>query len=274
MTCTGQRFVHLFTCLATSLTACNLTGAQNNFIISTDPSIWRWEASADQGVTWHSGLMDVDSSVSSVHVRAVSTFPGPSNTYFGATSLDATVTGAPGIGEADTISRSSISRGQITNNLVELAVTRFGSVLKIDDESDLLPPGIGTRWANVSQAAPFRSPPPVLGNPIICFAYELALDGTQGQRIVSAQFPIDREYGLNSPIVHLFRANDFNEIWNIYVHPLVQQNLVLNVVPSPCSLMLLALSVVSMRNRTGSAAVTNSPPTAPSTPPQSQSHHR
>lgn len=205
--------------------------AQVNFIISDIPARWYWEASSDQGQTWHRDSLQVSADTPSVRVRGVCEFPGPPNTYFGGAIFDATLTGIGGSGRGDAIPLASVNRCQIQNNLPQVAVSRWGATIKIDDANDNLPPGEGPYWWGSSQSAPFRGPH-VSGTPICAFEYTANLDGTQGDRRIGGIFAQEPFFGPGAWI-RLFRENDFNEVFNTYVHPAEQHELILRVVPAP-----------------------------------------
>lgn len=225
------------TCIAAL--APSLSLAQPSFIISDVPARWYWEGSADEGGSWSRDQLDVGEDASRVRVRAICEFVGPSNTYFGGASFDGVVNGSSSAGSNDTIRTVSITRGQVQNNLPELAVSRWGPALKIDYWDDHDAPGIGPYWASTSQSAPFRGPH-VSGNPLNVFEYELSLDGTLGERSISALFAIEPFFGPGGWI-RLFRENDFGEINNTYIHPVEQHGLVVRVVPTPGAITTVAM---------------------------------
>jgi hypothetical protein len=223
--------------------------AQPFFIISDIPARWYWEGSADGGGSWSRNQLEVHSASTRVRIRAICEFVGPSNTYFGGASFDGVVTGSPAIGQGDTIRAESITRGQVQNILPPLAVSRWGSSLKIDYWDDHAPPGLGPYWASTSQSAPFRGPH-VSGNPLNVFEYELHLDGTIGERSISAIFANEPFFGPGGWI-RLFRENDFNERDNTYMHPVEQHALTIRAVPAPSTVILvpIALTFLSRKRR-------------------------
>lgn len=225
--------------------------AQPNLIVSSTPAQWYWEASSDEGISWVRNSLVVSDSSTNVLVRGVCEFPGPANTYFGGAAFDATYTGLGAAGLSDRIPLSSVNRCQIPGLLPQVAVTRWGATLKIDDEVDLFPPGLGPYWWGTGQNAPFRGSH-VSGNPICAFGYTVILDGTLGDREVSAIYA--REQFGPGGWIRLFRENDRSEIDNVYLHPVEQHPLTLHVVPSTETLALtlvFGIACVPRRRRNG-----------------------
>lgn len=127
-----------------------------------------------------------------------------STVYFAQVAFDATVRAATG-GFADTVSNlgsqpSSWNYVQTTG----FSSTRFGETLKIDEARDTLASGLGPNWINPYQATPLGPPLMHAENPVEFFQFQLNLDGSLGQREISAVFATrptrpDRYIGLYQP---------------------------------------------------------------------------
>lgn len=228
------------------LFASQLVNAQS--ILRGDPANWQWQASVDNGQTWTPGLVEIAATVPRVRVRAFLTFPPPNaQSYFGGVLLDPYVQGMAGAGAADTI--TDITRGQIPYTIQHLAVMRFGNIIKIDDDFDFLPPGVGTRWAQCSQPPNNgMSPRPLFLNPVNVFEYILNLDGTQGERLVTAAWSTDTVFQLRPHFTSFVWGigNEFDQ----FRHPVIEEQLTIRVIPTSASASIFALAgVLAARRR-------------------------
>ncbi len=226
--------------VALSLTALSPACSNAQVVLQGDPATWEWQASLDNGQTWSAGAIITNQPSSSIRVRGVITFPGLEPlAYFGGILFDPYVDGLQGAGPSDTI--SAISRGQVPYTIQQLHVLRFGSRIKIDDDFDFLPPGQGTRWAQSFQGPNNgTSPTPVYLNPISVFEYTLNLDGTLGDRLVTAAWSTDTAFGYTPYMFSFIRT--FQHMGEQWRHPMTESPLTIRVIPSPASASLLVLA--------------------------------
>ncbi len=216
-------------------------------IFRGDPASWQWQGSIDNGSNWLGNRLNIDSSITSVRIRAVASFPPPfDNAYFGYVACDPYVQGLNGAGATDTI--TSIGPGQLPPNSQDLSVRRFGNLLKIDDAFDTQPPGLGSWWMQRSQSPNNgTSPTPLFFNPVTLLEFTLVLDGSQGDRLVTAAWTTDTAFG--------YRPFCVTNVWGIdhrfqqWRHPMTEEQLTIRVIPAPASTPLLVLSSIVAASR-------------------------
>jgi len=214
-------------------------------IIFDGTATWSWEASTDGGATWHRGMLEVPTSQGAVQVRSSLAFPPPptgSGGGFSTAALDGVVGGA---GPLDSV--SGLNGGNLRS--FNFVASRFGSTIKIDDPVDTLPPGLGSRWAVLTQsrAQGNRS----LANPIILLSYTLTLDGSIGDRLVEGIFRQPPGYPPGHVVsIDMGMAQEAPTL----VPFLIQEPLTIRVVPTPTTLATgtLGLAFLSRRRRAAS----------------------
>lgn len=208
----------------------------------TGEATWWWEASADNGQTWVPTLLEVPSTQSVVKVRASVAFPPDRWHYFLGAWIDQTITGVNGAGLNDTVFVTDPG----FNNQQTLASRRFGNVLKIDDVSDTAPPGEGpAQWA-IGQPG-FSAGPWTYANPVIgVIDFNLSLDGSEGDRLVSAWwrdwsvlFPNDPVVANLPPTILVANNNPFTG-QDFILPTLTINDLTIRVVPAPGVAVLFA----------------------------------
>lgn len=209
-------------------------------VIFDGTATWSWEASIDGGATWHRGMLDVPASQGLVQVRSSLAFPSPptgSGGGFSTAALDGVLSGA---GPLDSV--SGLNGGNLRS--FNFGASRFGGTIKIDDPLDTLPPGLGSRWAVLTQsrAQGNRS----LANPIILLSYTLSLDGSVGARHVEGIFR--QPPGYRSGHVVSIDMGIAQEAPTL-VPFLIQEPLTIRVVPGPATIVvgLLGLAFASRR---------------------------
>lgn len=233
------------------LTVCLCTGvafAQFTHYRFEGEATWWWEASIDNRATWTSSLLEVPQGQSVVNIRASCAFPTGPSYYFAGARIDQTITGIEGAGIGDTV----VVTDPGFANQQTLVPRRFGSVLKIDDTSDTLPPGEGPgHWGIFQPGAAvggYTYANPVLG----VIDFDLYLDGTLGDRQISAwwrgwadRFPGFPDVG---PAIYILNHNavDFD-----FIFPALTVNeLTIRVVPAPGTTMLAcAVACLAARRR-------------------------
>lgn len=146
------------------------------------------ELSADGGETWRSGLTEVEPGPRTVLGRVAVQWTADAGYCFAASQFDIGIAFPTGAEDAVTnaIRPFFFGRGSVQT----IVATRFGSTIKIDDVRDTLPFGAGTRGVFPGQLPEAFAgwPPPTRENPAHVFTFNLNLDGTPGDRFVSAAF--------------------------------------------------------------------------------------
>lgn len=208
----------------------------------TGEATWWWEASSDGGSTWTPSLLEVSSEQSVVKVRASVAFPPDRWHYFQGARIDQMITGVNGAGLNDTV---VVTDPGFTNQQT-LASRRFGSVVKIDDVSDILPPGEGPGHWGIFQPG-FSTGPWTYANPVLgVIDFNLNLDGSEGDRLVGAWwrdwtvfYPNDPVVANLPPTIRVANNNPFTG--QDYIFPtLTIHDLTIRVVPAPSCAALLA----------------------------------
>lgn len=203
---------------------------------------WTWEVSADGGESWASGLVVVPQDQQEVRIRGVAAWSTDAGTWgFAGTRFDF-VWETPGDGDAVTLMR----RIPPFNGFGQtLAATRFGSIIKIDDSRDTLPPGEGDRGVAPGQLAPAFGNPDT-SNPIAVVEFRFALDGTPGDREVTSLFMAPTGGNTVDRVYRVYTTREGMQ--NI---PLVSiHNATVRVVPSPAAACTLLATALLARRRT------------------------
>lgn len=208
----------------------------------TGEASWWWEASGDGGSTWSPSLLEVPATQSLVKVRASVSFPPDRWHYFMGAMIDQTITGVNGAGPNDT----AVVTDPGFFNPQTLVSRRFGNVLKIDDVSDTLPPGEGSGNWGIGQPS-FAAGPWTYANPVIgVIDFNLNLDGSEGDRLVSAWWRNWTAWFPNDPVVAnlpptILVANNNPFTGQDFILPTLTINdLTIRVVPAPGVVALLA----------------------------------
>jgi hypothetical protein len=220
--------------------ACAAVSAHAQSVLLGEPVTWQWQASTDDGLSWNSGTMVATSSAERVRVRGMVSFPSASTQrYFSFVAFDPFVEGIQNVGSNDSI--MDVDRGQLPYALQRLQVRRFGNRLSIDDEVDTLPPGLGPSWA-LSLQGPNNgtSPLPDFANPINVFEFQLVLDGSLGDRLVTAAWSRETAFNLSPyAVTNVWGFENQGRQWR---HPLTEEQLTIRVVPAPASASILVLA--------------------------------
>ncbi len=205
---------------------------------------FRWQASADSGVTWHDDAISVPQGQASVLVRArVSWSPATPGNALAGCSFDGVIDGAGPSDTADLFRRLDLGTLLTTTNL---GATRFGSTIKIDHQLDTAPPGTGTRWIDCGNVVPGGNLIPNRAHPIDVFEFRLLLDGTPGTRTASQ---VSRVLTQPNGLVAIWV--DVNSPQPTSVRPpTTSYPIAITVLPTPGAIALLAFGgVVAARRR-------------------------
>ncbi len=205
-------------------------------------AVWRWEASSNGGASWATGALEVESSTSSVLVRARCQFTQFPATYYGGVMFDAVV---GNVGPSDAISNLRFGNTQFNVFLGILDTQRIGSDLKVDWISDTLPPGQGNRWLNPNQSSPQGGTSVSFANPIETMSYTLSLDGSLGERSIYGVFRPQTYPGISPDRTCI--VYDGLNFADVYFQTLREERVVVRVVPSPASAFpVLGLGVLCL----------------------------
>ncbi len=206
---------------------------------------FRWQASADSGVTWHDDASSVPQGQASVLVRArVSWSPVPEFSAFSGVAFDGVVADA-GPGDSVGAIRRMLEGGLGSTPLI--GAQRLGSTIKIDSVTDTLPPGVGPGFvgcANGTDSGFFFN----FAHPIIVFDYTLNLDGTPGTRTLTEVLrPLP---GSTSPVVIYVDWRTLPGPTERARPPTTSYPIAITVLPTPGAVALLALGgLVAARRR-------------------------
>lgn len=204
-------------------------------------SAFLWELSTDNGGTWSAGSLEVDQTTTSITARLSVSWSADAGRWFASVRYDALWRSEGLGGLSDSI--SSISRLPHFNGVPQqLAVTRFGSDLNIDDARDTQPPGQGGFGIIASQVDPgFGSA--VDDNPARLLSFRITLDGSLGERTVRG-LPITGAPGDTiDRYVRIYTGQAIN------FPQVTQLPATLRVVPGPTSLALLTIGALSFSRR-------------------------
>ena len=213
--------------------------------IAQVPATAIWQTSLDSGATWQGGYVVVSPS-QTVDVRLVVGWdPGDYSdpTCFFDARFDGVVSGA---GVDDSVSNIMfVQRSLFRPPTYPVSVQRQGSLLKIDGEGDLAPPGVGPSALNPNQNPYGVGQIPDFSNPLPILSYRLALDGSPGTRTISGAFN-----------TYPNTANPWLRIWfadQVYpfAEPLTQIPASVEVIPAPTGIVpfVVALTLAMRRRR-------------------------
>jgi hypothetical protein len=201
-----------------------------------------WQASIDNGQSWQAGGMEVSLSQETVRFRALFDWDHPTGYALHGCFMDVTVSGLDNVGAAD--EATGVVRpspfGQSPQTIV---TTRLGNLIKIDDESDTRPPGLGPRAIEIGQPPEFLGLPFTREHHVPVFEFTLRLDGSAGVRIVDHMYRIG---GTQDSTPTLY--TDPNGAW---VRPpqALQDPFELVVTPAPAAACVLVLAPFFTRRR-------------------------
>ncbi|MDX2148709.1 MAG: hypothetical protein SFZ23_14445 [Planctomycetota bacterium] len=144
-----------------------------------------WQASTDGGQTWQSNLIEVDQVVRDLRVRGWFDWSPDAGVALFNTTFDCTI--------------SSMSNGDIATDpsrrapftsfhQQSLVATRFGNVIKVDDERDTAPPGVGTRGVTNNQLWRDAGLPYTEDRPLSLLSFTFRLSGDLGDRTIDSSF--------------------------------------------------------------------------------------
>ncbi len=216
-----------------------------------------WEFSLD-GSAWTRDSLSLPQSTSDVRVRMMGAWSGAGiGTTFGFARFDATVT-SPSTASLDAVSQiavqnniaamssgagSTVSPGGGLHFQSFIGSQRFGSVLKIDRTSDTSLPGAGTGTIlaqnSVSVIGPIAATRRT-DNPIVLLSFVLTLDGSVGDRMLSALF---HQPGGPPTVQNVLALSDGSDV------PLTQTPGTLIVIPTPPGLLALLAAAMSLARR-------------------------
>lgn len=197
-----------------------------------------WQANDGSG--WTSGSLVTDSPT--VRIRLLAEWDIDSEyTAFGATQFDGRI--STDFVAADTIADFGSGFDPFNRQAFPVA-TRMGTVLKLDDRRDSLPPGQGPYWTRCGQV-PEAFQWVVFDNPLDILSFTITFDGVPGTRT------IDLIPGL------ITGGNTIDRVMYIYidrvgnrVFPLTTiSDLRITYIPTPGALPLLALALIPRRRR-------------------------
>jgi hypothetical protein len=157
-----------------------------------------WQGSVDGGTTWVEDRVAVEDPNAEILVRAQIQWENSPGYALASAAYDVTITGVQNTGMSDQVS-NIIKIEPFTSTQQTLAVTRFGSVLKIDDSRDNSPPGAGDRRVVSSQFFEIGGMPFSRDNPVNFFGFTLRLDGSLGTRVVNHIFGETAGGGIITP---------------------------------------------------------------------------
>jgi len=227
--------------LATAFTVSPATIAQG-VVVVRGLATWDWEVSLD-GQTWNRGLTEVPREQQFVDVRARCRFDQETSSfYFGGSLFDGIVERA---GAGDAI--SNIRFGTTLFNAADVAVSRFGNALKVDSASDVLPPGVGTRWLTPVQPHPITARQNDFSNPFEMFSYRLHLDGTIGVRDIGAVFRTAVPPGV--PAGLYVAVYEWGNTTNTFYQALTVNAASVRVLPTPSACVIPAFACACLVRR-------------------------
>lgn len=203
-----------------------------------------WQFSVDDGTTWSPGAVTIDGTQPTfVRVQGVLTWHSspPTIDVFAALSFDPYVDRAPGTGGSDWILDPVFRRDRRFQPFIGSSVTSLGTIIKVDRDTDVLPPGEGTGWIVPGQSYAFGEFDS--RNPLVISDYTYSLDGTSGIRTVSAALWHNAS-GM-SPWFY-----DFDIDTNVHFAAASVIPGTITVIPAPAgSLALLSLGTALVRRR-------------------------
>lgn len=212
---------------------CGSASAQN-FLASLT-----FEASTDGGETWRAGLIELGPGPASLGVRVRADWTPEAGYAFRSTRFDVVISDC---GEGDSAS-AFVRPEPFTAVTQTIVATRFGTVIKIDDARDTLPPNMWHYYGVIpAQHAEDFNPNFNSDRPVTIFTFDLHLDGTPGERSLDALVLRDN---FNVPVTWVYRSARGEAVsMSTVVEPLI-----VRVVPAPGSLLLAPAFLVLSRRR-------------------------
>jgi MYXO-CTERM domain-containing protein len=201
-----------------------------------------WQFSEDH-VNW-GGSRYLSPGTDRVYVRALLTYQQPATyfTRFGMSHCDPTITSIDGAGMGDTVQNIYWRyNASLLLNFNQAGTTRFGDVLKIDQNGDTAPPGMGTGWLVSFQDSPSLQPLTDDLPVIVLYQYTLILDGTPGVREINGAFR-NQSSTVANPFVRIWAPSSGGSWSNYPVTTEVIPALIGVPVPTPATASLLALA--------------------------------
>ena len=224
----------------TTLTCCVLSLSAGLAFAQPFSATLAFEASTDGGQSWQGGLVELEPGPRTVQVRIRADWTPEAGYAFARCQFDIIIENA---GTADDAS-DFLRPVPFTGLPQSIMAMRFGSIIKIDDSRDTLPPGMGLRGVHPTQVAENFNPDFDASRPVTVFYMSVLLDGTPGARLVTAMIP--PHPGTFVPSAMLYTTSSGME----RVVPASPVPLTLNVIPAPGSLLLApALLALSRRRR-------------------------
>jgi hypothetical protein len=163
-----------------------VVGAARTALAQLGDGFLRWELSPDDGQTWHSGVLEVPHLQASVRVRAIAGWSSSAGYMFAYAEFDALWRGLENAGMQDSLvdlERNPRLPGPFGHHEV---VSRFGADIKIDDDRDTLPPGVGRYGVRAGQPPEQVIHENEFSNPVFLFSYVALLDGSPGERTATS----------------------------------------------------------------------------------------
>lgn len=206
----------------------------------------QWQLSADQGQTWHAGLLEVPRSQTSVLVRSIAQWDQDAGIMFSGVRMDMVWRSDASGGLSDELVDLTYNP-RLVGTLNPIGASRFGHDVKIDDLRDTLPPGLGTRGVPVNQPPINFGVPVDLSNPISLFTYRVVLDGTEGDRTATAYFiaPLTPPGNTSDRLMQIYTTPEGAN--NIPLSAL--QDCTLRVIPAPAGTLFIAAGAALARRR-------------------------
>lgn len=135
--------------------------------------------------------MEVAPGPRSILVRAVASWSADAGYAFAAAFFDVAITTAT---EREDTATDLAHPHPFIADTQTLHAMRFGTVLKIDDNRDFHPVGMGTRWVTPAQFVEDFAPPGYFtsANPVVVYDFTLNLDGAEEDRVITSlmrEFP-------------------------------------------------------------------------------------
>ena len=216
---------------------------------------WTWQISTDTGASWTEGSVHVPATQESVLLRVVFSWRDLPGAYaLASTQFDAIRVGLDGAGPGDTV-RNLVRPGALGSGEQQTIVsTRFGDTIKMDDSRDTSGPGFGLRGIFPSQPPEFLSGGNFTSaNPVSLFEYELVLDGSLGERLIS---DVPMAVGEDTLVVKLFTSpqGSLAQLRNgMFMTQIQRSDARVIVVPAPVTWagLTTGLALTARRRRAG-----------------------
>lgn len=200
-----------------------------------------WELSADDGATWRPGTLEVDQATASVMARVSVSWSGDAGRWFAGVQYDA-VWQSEGLGGLNDSLTFVTRLPDFADTVQQLAVTRLGSTLKIDDVRDTLPPGQGSFSIISAQLDPGFGGA-VDDNPARLLSFRVNLDGVPGNRTLRGLPRISAPGDTIDRYVRIYTGQAIN------LPQVTQFPATLRVIPVPGSIALFAIGFVPLARR-------------------------